>query len=285
LSSEALAWQDEHSLDDRRRLRNGSLVSLAVHGLVFATLVISPPRTPPPLPEVLSVDLVAAPPAARAARPGPAPKQSPPPAPKPPPKPAAKAAPKPPPPPPPPIAKAPVQVLPENVPSKIREVAPEPKVTKKPEPEAESLPRRGVREKELSYEDAMAALDDELGPDENPDLLKPAPDSPASDSSGSPAPKSGVVVSKALVAWATATTRRIQNNWKGLASYEGRGLATTLQLELSATGDVLGKPLVVRSSGDPYFDDNAVRAVLMVNPLPRPPRAGTTVFVFRSEQY
>ena len=41
--------------------------------------------------------------------------------------------------------------------------------------------------------------------------------------------------------------------------------------------------VVISSSGDPYFDDNAVRAVMMVSPLPPPPRAGVTVFVFRSE--
>ncbi|MBW1882031.1 MAG: TonB family protein [Deltaproteobacteria bacterium] len=67
------------------------------------------------------------------------------------------------------------------------------------------------------------------------------------------------------------------------ASFRGRGLATTLELELSASGQVVGTPLVLRSSGDVYFDDNAGRAVLMANPLPSPPRAGVTRFVFVSE--
>lgn len=283
-----MGWQDEHSLDHRRRLRNGSLVSLAVHGLVFATLVISPPRTAPPLPEVLSVDLVAAPPAARSA-PKATPKATPKSTPKATPKAAPKAEPKPapePPPPPPPVKKAPVQALPENSPSQIREVEPKPKVAKKPEPkpEAASRPQRRVREKELSYEDAMAALGEEVGPEEDPDLLQAPTEATASESTGSPTPNAGVVVSQELVAWATATTRRIQNTWKDVASYQGRGLATTLELELSSTGEVLGTPRVMRSSGDPYFDDNAVRAVLMGNPLPPPPRAGATVFVFRSEE-
>jgi colicin import membrane protein len=282
-----MGWQEEHALDHRRRLRNGTLVSLAIHGLVFATLVISPPRTHPPLPEVLSVDLIAAPSAARPAPPRPVAKPAAKPAPKPAPKPVPEAAPEPPPPPPPPIAKAPVQVLPENAPSQVKKVEPKPLLDKKPEPKpiADSIPPRRVKQKELSYEDAMAALDDELGPEEDPDLLQPAPEAPAPESTGSPAPRAGVVVSQAMVAWATATTRHIQNNWKGISSYEGRGLATTLELELTATGTVLGTPRVVRSSGDPYFDDNTVRAVLMVNPLPPPPRAGTTHFVFRSEDF
>ena len=285
MSAEVLGWQVEHELDHRRRLRNGLLVSFAIHGLFLAMLAISPSRSAPPFPDVLSVDLVAsaarpAPPAPRIAPPKPeaAPKPAPKPAPKAPPKAAPEPVPpEPPPAAPPPIAKAPVQALPENVPTKIREKA------RKVEPKREVDPRRRPREKELSYEDAMASLDDELGPVEDRDLLRPVPKTPPAESSGSPQSKRGVVVSPEMLAWATATTRRIQNNWKGISSYEGRGLATSLELELSARGDVLGTPRVIRSSGDPFFDDNAVRAVMMVSPLPAPPRAGPTVFVFKSE--
>jgi colicin import membrane protein len=280
LSAEVFGWQVEHELDHRRRLRNGLVVSLAVHGVFMALLVISPSRSAPPFPDVLSVDLVAAAPSVRPAPaappkapPEPVPEAAPKPAPKPAPKALPKAAPEPPPPAPPPIAKAPVQALPENVPSKIRKV----------EPKREVDPRQRPREKELSYEDAMASLDDELGPVEDRDLLKPIPEAEPAESSGSPQSKRGVVVSPEMLAWATATTRRIQNNWKGVSSYEGRGLATSLELELSAGGDVLGTPKVIRSSGDPFFDDNAVRAVMMVSPLPAPPRSGPTVFVFKSE--
>ena len=63
----------------------------------------------------------------------------------------------------------------------------------------------------------------------------------------------------------------------------GRGLATHLELRLSASGDVIGEPRVLRSSGDPYFDDNAVRAVLMASPLPPPSQPGIRNFLFRSE--
>jgi colicin import membrane protein len=280
LSAEVIGWQQVYLLDHRRRLRNGLLVSLAIHGLFLAMLAVSPSRSAPPFPDVLSVDLIAALPAARPAPqsapeapPKPAPKPAPKAAPEPAPKPPPKAAPKPPPPAPPPIAKAPVQALPENAPTKIRKV----------EPKAKVDPRRRPREKELSYADAMASLDDELGPVEDRNLLTPAPDPEPAESSGSPQSKHGIVVSPEMLAWATATTRKIQNNWKGVASYEGRGLATRLELELSARGDVLGTPRVVRSSGDPFFDDNAVRAVMMVSPLPAPPRAGPTVFVFKSE--
>lgn len=280
MSGQAIGWQEAYLFDDRRRLRNGLLISLAVHASFLGMLAISPSRTVPPLPDVLSVDLIAAPAAAPAPTAAPKPSAKPPAeaapkpqAPKPPPpKPAPKAAPKPPPPPPPPpIAKAPVQALPENVPTKVRKVAPAPKVD----------PRLRPKEKELSYDEAMASLG--VGPEQDdvPQAASPAP--VPEQSSGSPSRRNGIAVSPEMLAWVTATTRRIQSNWKGISTYEGRGLATSLELELSARGDVLGTPRVVRSSGDPYFDDNAVRAVMMVSPLPAPPRAGLTVFVFKSE--
>ena len=144
---------------------------------------------------------------------------------------------------------------------------------------------RPPRKEPLSYEDAMAALDDELGPDESADLLQPRPpaDAPATESSGSPGAPRGVVVAPEILKWSEDTTRLIQSNWVTPTRFRGRGLATTLELELSPQGDVMGTPRVVRSSGDPFFDDNAVRAVVKANPLPTPPRAGVISFVFRSE--
>jgi membrane protein involved in colicin uptake len=149
------------------------------------------------------------------------------------------------------------------------------------EPKPEPRRQRRQRAKAFSYEDAMAALDDELGPDESAALLQSPPGPTlAPDESSS---RARVVVSPEMLAWTQATTRHIQSKWVTPASFRGRGLATTLELELSASGEVLGTPRVSISSGDLYYDDNTVRAVLMVNPLPAPPRAGVTVFVFRSE--
>ena len=111
----------------------------------------------------------------------------------------------------------------------------------------------------------MAALDDELGPDESAALLQPPPGpTPQPQESAALA---RTVVSPEMLAWSVATTRRIQSKWVTPASFRGRGLATSLELELSGSGQVLGTPRVLRSSGDPYFDENAVRAVLMANPL------------------
>ncbi|MCA9505411.1 MAG: cell envelope integrity protein TolA [Spirochaetaceae bacterium] len=301
MTADAIGWQDEHLFDHRRRVRNATCVSLALHGLVFAAFAIAPPMPVAELPEVISVDLVAgpagaAPPAARGGRPPkaePAPpaEASPPPAPTPAPKPA------------PPVAKAPVQVLPEESPSqpeKKKETKPETKPTPpapKPPPvakeakpaESKATPDPRPRKAEpMSYEDAMAALDDELGEDDTADLLAPRPAQPqktaSSGSTGEPgSSRGGVAVSAELANWIRETQRRIQSQWVTPASLRGRGLATTLELRLSPTGDVLGEPRVVRSSGDPNFDDNAVRAVMKVSPLPPPPQPGLLTFIFRSE--
>lgn len=264
MNIELVGWHDEHSLDHRRRLRNAMLVSLALHASLFAVMVIESSPTLAPMPEFISIELLAAlPTTSRPARP----KPTPPPA-------AEPAPPEPAPPEPPvtpPVTRAPVQVLPEESPGRILEARPEPK----------PVPRRPVRERELSYEEAMAALDDELGVDETVDLLRPAP---------APAPvepeDSGAIgrrVSSELVAWSRAVQRLIRNKWVTPSNFRNRGLTTSLEVRLSATGAVIGTPIVVRSSGDPFFDDNAVRALLTVAPLPPPPEPGLQVFIFNAE--
>ena len=137
----------------------------------------------------------------------------------------------------------------------------------------------------------MASLDDELGVDETSELLTPSSDketkterSEAADSTaGAPEQAPGTFVSPELAAWSRATRRRIQSVWVTPPSFRGRGLVTHLEIRLSVGGEVLGEPRVVRSSGDPYFDDNAVRAVMRASPLPPPPQPGAQDFLFRSE--
>jgi len=273
LSVELIGWHDEDSLDHRRRLRNAMLVSLAIHGSVFAAFAIGPSHRFAPMPQVIAIELIAAPSGAAApSRPSPAP----------PPAPAEPAAPEPPPPEPappaPPVAKAPVQVLPEESPGRIRKAKPEPK----------PAPPRPRKEKELSLDDAMAALNDDLGVDPTAGLLQ-APPGPAEpeDSGGQPeasdVSQTGAVVSPELAKWNLATKRRIQSKWVTPSNFRNRGLATSLELRLSASGDVIGTPKVVRSSGDPFFDDNAVRAVMTVAPLPPPPEPGRRIFLFNAE--
>jgi colicin import membrane protein len=134
----------------------------------------------------------------------------------------------------------------------------------------------------------MAALDDELGVDETADLLK-APSDPVEPEASSGGPetsdvsRAGAVVSPELARWNLDTRRLIQSRWVIPSNFRNRGLETRLLLRLSASGDVMGKPEVTRSSGDPFFDDNVVSAVLKAAPLPPPPKPGRRVLLFNAE--
>lgn len=288
-----LGWHDEQEDEERRRVRKAMSISIGIHVALFAALVISPPASFTPMPQTISVELVAGPQIAAPAAPRPSGRSKPPPPPAPEP-PAPEAAPEPPPP---PMPKAPVQVLPENAPKPDKKVkqASENKPKEVAKAEAKEKPadkpaREPAKkpEKNLSYEDAMKSLGEELGEDETEDLLAPAPARPnartAAESSGAAQSQTGARISAEDAAWIVATRRLIQTKWVTPSNFSGRGLQTVMELRLSASGAVIGEPVVVRTSGDPYFDDNAVKAVIMVSPLPVPPRAGTTKFVFSSEE-
>lgn len=281
MTADLIGWHDEQAPDHRRRLRNAMIFSVALHGSLFATFAIAPSRPVVPMPEVLAVELVAGPPAgARAPRARPAPKPAPP---------APTKAPDPPAPPPPapPVAKAPVQVLPEESPGRIRKAKPEAetKVPPKPKPEPVVRPKK---EEALSYDDAMA----ELGLDETEEFLEALPGAREEEaSSAEPAASTGGEVSQAgaqispeLAAWNLATKRLIQRKWVTPSNLRNRGFVTQLRVRLSLSGELIGGVEVVRSSGDIYFDDNAVKAVLTAAPLPPPPKPGIRVILFRSEE-
>ncbi|MFP6656355.1 MAG: TonB C-terminal domain-containing protein [Myxococcota bacterium] len=284
MTAALMGWQDEDDAEHRRRMRNAMWLSLVVHLGVVAIFAAAPNSSLVRRPSHFSVELVAAAPAVAPAtvsrsKPVPVPvahKSIPRPAP------SVQAAPRP------PVVQAPVQILPEESPGRIRKATPPPKLIAKPKPVSEPVVWRPPREQELDYRDAMAALDDELGVDETAALLTPAPTNrkaaAAATAAEAPLARSGPTMTPELAAWNRATQRLIQSKWVTPASDRGRGLATSLELRLAASGALLGSPRIVRSSGDPFFDDNAVRALLIVAPLPPVAEPGTRIFIFRSEE-
>jgi len=280
LSAELATWHDEHLLDHRRRLRTAMFVSLAVHGLILALFAASPPRPTVQAPEYLAVELVAAPSGADTARKAAPTARSAPKSPPPPPEPAA-TEPPPAPAPAPPVAKAPVQVLPEETPGRIRKVTPKPpapKVVAKAAPKPEPVRRRPRREQALSYEDAMASLDDELGVDDTADLMEAAASEPAassdSDSESESQARPGIKVSPEQLAWDREVFRMIQSRFPNFGRFSGRGLVAQLEVVVSASGDLSGEPRLVGTSGDLDFDRMAIAVVERAAPLPPPPNPG-----------
>jgi len=251
--------RDERAQKLRKRGLAGSLLA---HLLALLVLWIGPSPGDLDLPPVVSIDLVAAPrasvapaPSRAAARPAP-PKPAPPaPAPKP------SAAPPPPP-------KAKTKVLPQEA----------PQASAKPVPQK---PRE--RPKELEYDDALAALREEAG--------EPAPsaeaESEAALDDAGPASESGPSGSGRLdpehAAWQIAVNRHIRKSWVVPTEYRGSGLRTLLAITILGDGTVIGQPTVRRSSGDPRYDDNAVRAVSQASPLPPPPSSGDKAIWFSEE--
>lgn len=224
--------------------------SLLGHGLVVLVLSFWPTSAPPALPVMMTVDLIAAvpTPAARLAelRPRPAPKP------------------------------VPVQkkvVLPKRAPA----------LTAKPRPLARPArverPRRQPAEPELEYEDALELLRKELGED------RPEPQQTSEQPTAATPPAPGALrASPEWFAWESAARRHVRARWVTPSEFLDRNLSTVLMVELSADGRVVGAPRVARSSGDPFWDDNTVRAMLSASPLPAPPSAGQWTFVFTPEE-
>jgi len=249
-----LEAQEEKS---RRSFRSAVAISLAGHGLLVLGLAFLPEPAAPPLPRVIVARLVpmvlepkpekiTVAPAAPVKRPVPRP---------------APAAPA-------PIPSPKKVVLPKN-PSSIKRLK---KVKKRPKPE------------ELDYVDAMAALRAEMGETAPPPADRNAeePKEIAAEETRV-APDPGFQVSREVARWMIATERHIRQTWITPPEFLNRKLRTELRVELSAAGDVLGDPVVVGSSGNPFWDDNTIRALKRASPLPPPPESGTWPFIFAPE--
>jgi colicin import membrane protein len=246
------SWIDDHAAVQRSSFTRALTISLAGHIVLFLVVTIAPKPGPAPLPRVISVQLVQMAPAAPAETgKGTALTKA---------RPVAKSAPKPP-------APAPTPrkvVLPTQaraVPKKVRQVK------RRPKPE------------ELGYSDALAALRADLGEDESPPPESHARAETAEDSPPQTV-QSGHQVSPEIAAWMTATRSHLRRVWVTPPEYLDRPLMTEVRVNLGPDGAVLGTPRVVRSSGDPYWDDNTIRALMRASPLPRPPEAGEWPFIF-----
>lgn len=87
-----------------------------------------------------------------------------------------------------------------------------------------------------------------------------------------------------VTAWNIAVMRHIRSVWITPPEFRGSGLTVQLEVDLAADGSVLGSPMLVRSSGNPFLDDNAIRAITRASPLPPPPKAGRRTLTFSPEE-
>ena len=212
--------------------------SIVGHCGLLVVLFFWPSSAPPALPVLVTVDLVAAIPSARAVAPSrPAPK----------PKPVQKKI-----------------VLPKKAPA----LQPKPKAVKRPA--RVERPSRPKPEPALGYEDALDLLRMEQG-EERPVVedVEAQADAPTT-AQGAPRPG----------AWQIAARRHVQTHWITPQEFLDRDLRTGVTITLAADGTVIGLPRVTSPSGDPFWDDNTVRAIQSASPMPAPPEPGEWSFVF-----
>jgi len=265
-----MSWLGDTDDAERRRFRLALAGSLAAHVVLVVLLSLAPRPQAMLLSQAITVDLVAAVPSPPSSAPK-APQKA---------APAKPAPPKPAPPPPPPKPK--VKILPKQAPTPVVQAKPKPEP--KPTPRPEPIVQRPERPKELSLDDALAQLQGEVGEES----LLVAPKEVVANAPVNPAPagssRTGVLVSPEVAAWNLAVMRHIRSVWITPPEFRRSGLAAQLEIEVAVDGRVLGNPKLVRSSGNPFFDDNAVRAVAKASPLPEPPKAGRRTLIFTSEE-
>jgi hypothetical protein len=155
---------------------------------------------------------------------------------------------------------------------KAAEPKPKPKPTPAPEPVAEPAT-------EKDYADVLSELRNEVGDEPAAEAAAPAPAQTAAIGSpnGSPVPPE-------FLAWERRARIHIRQNWVVPPSFRNQPLRTSIQVELDASGAVVGEPRIVGKSGNPWYDDGVVRSIQKASPLPAPPEAGEWNFVFVADE-
>jgi outer membrane biosynthesis protein TonB len=246
---------------ERKEFRRLLLVSLLAHAALGLFLGVSP-RGEMVMPQgVIAVELVSVPAAAR-----PAPAAAP--APKP-------AEPKPAPPPPPPEPK---QIV---LPKETAPPPPEPKPAAEPKPKPKPAPEPVAEPAtEKDYADVLSELREEAG--DEPPAEAPAPAPAQTAAIGSP---TGSPMPPEFLAWERKARIHIRQNWAVPPNFRNQQLSTGIQVELDASGAVIGEPQIVKRSGNPWYDEGVVRSIQKASPLPAPPEAGEYPFVFVSDEF
>jgi colicin import membrane protein len=247
------AWLEAQDAAHQRGLVRGIALSFALHLLVGFAIAYAPKPDPIYLPEVISVRMVAMPAASAPTKS--APKVAP----------AKPAAPEP----------VPAKPLPAPVPKKVILPKQAVVVKKKAKPKLDPL----------DYDDALDAIREELG-DEEPLLKAPPVETVEGVEDRAPTEAEGALgqIDPDEAAWKLAVDRHMSNVYVVPQDFKGQGLRTVLRVTLSAAGDVLGTPEVLRSSGNPYFDDTVKRALVRATPLPAPPEPGDFRLNFNADE-
>jgi protein TonB len=226
--------------------------SLAIHVGAVAVSLYSPTTRVGSPPQVISVELVAAPPSAAPKAPKPK---------------AARPIP-----PPPPKPKPKQVVLPKNPTASPSKPKPA-----RPEPRREVVLEPKTRE-EKSLEDLLSDMREEQGE------TTPSPSPVRTAAVPSPAPSAGTgVMSPEEADWRRRAKLHVRQAWVVPPGFRTEVLQTHVTVKLDAAGNVVGTPRIDRRSGNPWYDEGVVRGIEKASPLPPPPEAGKWPFIFVPE--
>ena len=245
------------SLEDERerQFRRFVAISAGAHLVLVLLFWIGPIRmgTNRALPVVERIALVETLPAPSAAKPAQ----------------AKPAKPVPAPPPPPPVV---AKVLPKQ-PAPLPKPKP-PEARAKPETKPE--PKRPEPAPEQDLDDVLTQLRNEAG-EEAPRPVEQVPVAVG------PAAGPGMLVDPATARWIREVKIHVTRAWILPAGFRKEALVTIIDVDLSATGEVLGTR-TRQSSGNPWYDESVERAIQKASPVPAPPEAGEWQFSFDSRE-
>ena len=86
------------------------------------------------------------------------------------------------------------------------------------------------------------------------------------------------------MAWVRAAKIRVMDAWVVPPGFRLQALQTEVRVALSASGEVIGTPRIVRRSGNHWYDNGVVSGIQKASPLPPPPDPGEWTFIFVSDE-
>jgi outer membrane biosynthesis protein TonB len=133
---------------------------------------------------------------------------------------------------------------------------------------------------EQDYSDVLDQLRSEIG-DEKAPVAEPEQVAAVAPAGGG---GTGRPVSPEVADWMRRARIHVRRSWVVPPGFRQQALATVIDVDLDAGGNLRGEPEVVKRSGNPWYDDGVLRSIRKASPLPAPPEAGVWNFVFVSDE-
>jgi protein TonB len=140
----------------------------------------------------------------------------------------------------------------------------------------EAKPRRAQEEEQVDLDDLLTEqqilsgrMPGDAKPEAKPQLR------PGAGGTGAP-------VSAEVAAWQAKVRAHVRRNWALTPGLRGKGLATLVNVELTASGVILDYD-IARPSGNPWYDESVEHFLEEAGSLPAPPDSGEWPIEFKGD--